>query len=247
MELALLISLVPVAGVEPATDYKSFFPEKARSSRFAIASVGLVAKPARSREPQRGSLLAALVATEKWMPRKRQWHHRSRGFGHVRDSARDRVRQSPPLIFGRIQIAKEFILDSSRPTAGRYSIAGIVANAILMWTCGLRYPKRASIRSARDTLQGERDERKPVLWGSSRRGQIWSWLRLSASHHDFIFGEPLDPVGDHRWNFGLAVCGLFRAFSRMTPPTLKLSLIGKGSPARPARSIILLGQPVESF
>jgi hypothetical protein len=66
MELALLISLVPVAGVEPATDYKSFFPEKARSSRFAIASVGLVAKPARSREPQRGSLLAALVATEKW-------------------------------------------------------------------------------------------------------------------------------------------------------------------------------------
>ena len=46
--------------------YKSFFPEKARSSRFAIASVGLVAKPVRSREPQRGSLLAALVATEKW-------------------------------------------------------------------------------------------------------------------------------------------------------------------------------------
>ena len=48
----------------------------------------------------------------------------------------------------------------------------------------------------------------------SRRGQIWSWLRFSASHHDFIFGEPLDPVGDHRWNFELAVCGLFRAFSR---------------------------------
>jgi hypothetical protein len=93
----------------------------------------------------------------------------------------------------------------------------------------------------RITLQGERDERRPVLWGSSRRGQIWNWLRFSASHHDFIFGEPLDPVGDHRWNFGLAVCGLFRAFSRMTPPTLKLSLIGKGSPARPARSIILLG------
>src|SRR3984893_19582024 len=94
-------------------------------------------------------------------------------------------------------------------------------------------------------LQGERDERKPVLWGSSRRGQIWSWLRFSARHHDFIFGEPLDPVGDHRWNFELAVCGLFRAFSRMTPPKRKLSLIGKGSPARPARSIILLGQPVE--
>jgi hypothetical protein len=67
----------------------------------------------------------------------------------------------------------------------------------------------------------------PVLWGSSRRGQTWNWLRLSASHHDFIFGEPLDRVGDHRWNFGLAVCGLFRAFSRMRPPKRKLSLIGK--------------------
>src|ERR1700730_9121630 len=51
--------LTPLPDPRP-TDYKSFFPEKARPSRFAIASVGLVAKPARSREPQRGSLLAAL-------------------------------------------------------------------------------------------------------------------------------------------------------------------------------------------
>jgi hypothetical protein len=47
-------------------------------------------------------------------------------------------------------------------------------------------------------------------------------------------------VGDHRWNFELALCGLFRAFSRMTPPKRKPGLVGKGSPARPTRSMVLL-------
>jgi hypothetical protein len=42
-----------------------------------------------------------------------------------------------------------------------------------------------------------------------------AWLRLSVSHHDFIFGEPLDPVGDHPWNSELALCNLFRTFPRM--------------------------------
>jgi len=48
-----------------------------------------------------------------------------------------------------------------------------------------------------------------------RRGQVRSGLRLSASHHDFIFREPLDPVGDHPWNSELALCGLFRTFPWM--------------------------------
>ena len=61
--------------------------------------------------------------------------------------------------------------------------------------------------------------------GSESKGQIWSWLRLSVSHHDFIFREPLDPVGNHRWNFELALCDLFRAFSRMTP--LSPSIVGQ--------------------
>jgi len=68
----------------------------------------------------------------------------------------------------------------------------------------------------------------------------------ASSHHDFIFAEPLDPVGDHRWNFELALCGLFRAFSRMTPPKRKPSLVGEGSPARPTQSVILLRQPADS-
>jgi hypothetical protein len=42
-----------------------------------------------------------------------------------------------------------------------------------------------------------------------------AWLRLSVSHHDFIFGEPLDPVGDHPWNSELALCNLFRTFPRL--------------------------------
>ena len=50
---------------------------------------------------------------------------------------------------------------------------------------------------------------------SHRRGQVRSGLRLRASHHDFIFGEPLDPVGDHPWNSELVLCGLFRTFPRM--------------------------------
>ena len=55
-----------------------------------------------------------------------------------------------------------------RPVAGRYSIAGIVANAILKWTCGLRYPKRASTRSARD---GESRAGRPSRdWLSWRAG-----------------------------------------------------------------------------
>src|SRR4029077_4370571 len=82
---------------------------------------------------------------------------------------------------------------AARPAAGRYSIAGIVANAILMWTCELRYPRRASTWSARDRE-----------------------LRCKENE-----------MNGSRYYFELAVCGLFRAFSRMTSPKRKLSLIGK--------------------
>src|ERR1700752_4634117 len=68
------------------------------------------------------------------MPRKRQWHRRSRGFGHARKSAHDRGgRQSPSLNSGRIRIAKEFILDSSLPTT--LSVKCLTAFLLIRISC----------------------------------------------------------------------------------------------------------------
>ena len=70
-----------------------------------------------------------------------------------------------------------------RPVAGRYSIAGIVANAILMWTCGLRYPKRASTRSARD---GESRCKENEMNGSRYYG-----VRVEGAKFGVGFGSAL--------------------------------------------------------
>jgi hypothetical protein len=56
-----------------------------------------------------------------------------------------------------------------------------------------------------------------------------AWLRLSVSHHDFIFGEPLDPVGDHPWNSELALCNLFRTFPRMIDADAFAGALTRGS------------------
>jgi hypothetical protein len=101
-----------------------------------------------------------------------------------------------------------------------YSIAGIVANAILIWTSGLRYPMRASTRSATD---GESRCKENEMNGSRYYG-----VRVEGAKFGVGFGSALaitisysenhfDPVGNHRWNFELALCDLFRAFSRVTP------------------------------
>src|SRR3569623_1344676 len=62
-------------------------------------------------------------------------------------------------------------------------------------------------------LGGGKHERKSLQRGTSRGSKIRSGFWLRPCYRDIIHCQPFDPLGNHPWLFGLAVCDLLCAVS----------------------------------